>query len=581
MDPPSRRYTEAHFGHDFGAVRIHADARAANSARAIDSLAYSAGNDIVFGAGQYQPGSLRTTQLLLHELTHVVQHRGRGGLQAKLTIGAAGTPAEREADAISAQILSPEQAAIREGTDANTIQRALGIGCPEKITPGDTAAVSGIGNPAHDAIERYARAQLGAGFWRQTIPTASSTPFRTEDPNEQRRRSRTGIEVVKPQQIGGRAGIGTPDLGYKADGMVELAEVKPAIWEYGATGGVLEGEVQNLNYILKGNDPENASWRAARGITDFTWMPDSRVAWPSSLETDSGQRIAVGWCLPGVVGYRPLSSDEADTVVCGVSDNKAIDKLLNKALDRGQVMVDEFIDTAVDKQITGTIQTLSIRSGLHMLSKYARGALVEYAEKQIGAGTGAVVVGLLPDEAVVDSTALWLQRQVGAELESLLRQLVLRAKSELLSRARKYIKDRLRMYLQESFAAVCATVMVGATVSLAALLRQLAKDLAKLFGEAVVEVAKEWAIALAKELVKTVVIALMVAVAVVAIIVFLPEILAALAAAAELVGAVLAVGGTAALAFGDKLFPLIEELIQGIIQNAPAISSSPVLQFAR
>lgn len=576
MDPPSRRYMEARFGYDFSGVRIHADARAADSARTIGSLAYSAGNDIVFGAGQYQPGTPRTARLLAHELTHVAQQHGRGVVEAKLTVGAAGTPAEREADAISAQVLNEEQPAVREGTDASTIQRALVAGCPEVTTAQDTAAVAGIGVPAHNAIERYVRGQVGARFWREAIPQASSTPLRTEDPSERRRRSRTGIEIIRPQQLGGRAGTGTPDLGYKGNGIVELAEVKPALWPV-----VVEGEAQNLNYIEKGDAPENAGWRTRRGITGFTIMPETRVTWPSSLETERGDRIAVGWCLPGVAAYRLLSADEAETIICGVSDQKAIDKLLNIALDRGQGMVDEFIDTAVDKQITGAIQTLSIRQGLQMLSTYARGALVEYAEKQIGPGTGAVVVGLLPDEALVDSAATWLQQQVGTELESLLRQLVLKAKTELLSRVRKYIKDRLRTYLQESLAAVCATVLVGATVSLAALLKQLAKDLAKMFGEAVVEVAKEWAIALAKELVKTVVIALLVAVAVVAIIFFLPEILAFLAAAAEIIGTALAVGGAAALAFGDKLFPLIEDLIPAIIENAPAVESSPAFQFAR
>ena len=40
------------FGHDFSAVRIHADGAAPESARAVNALAYTVGRDVVFAAGQ-------------------------------------------------------------------------------------------------------------------------------------------------------------------------------------------------------------------------------------------------------------------------------------------------------------------------------------------------------------------------------------------------------------------------------------------------------------------------------------------------------------------------------------------------
>lgn len=60
-------------GHDFSRIRIHADGRAAGSARAVGALAYTVGNHIVFGAGQYSPRSDAGRRLLAHELTHTVQ----------------------------------------------------------------------------------------------------------------------------------------------------------------------------------------------------------------------------------------------------------------------------------------------------------------------------------------------------------------------------------------------------------------------------------------------------------------------------------------------------------------------------
>jgi hypothetical protein len=70
-----RAFFQPRFGHDFANVRIHADARAAESARQVHALAYTAGPDIVFGAGQYAPGTSAGRRLLAHELTHVVQQR--------------------------------------------------------------------------------------------------------------------------------------------------------------------------------------------------------------------------------------------------------------------------------------------------------------------------------------------------------------------------------------------------------------------------------------------------------------------------------------------------------------------------
>src|SRR5215207_8980835 len=68
-----RRFMEARFGHDFSQVQVHADAKAAESARSIHALAFTVGRDIVFGAGQYAPNTHRGLHLLAHELAHVVR----------------------------------------------------------------------------------------------------------------------------------------------------------------------------------------------------------------------------------------------------------------------------------------------------------------------------------------------------------------------------------------------------------------------------------------------------------------------------------------------------------------------------
>lgn len=73
LDMATRNAVEPHFGYDFSQVRVHTDARAAESARSVDALAYATGHDVVFGGGQYAPGTSAGRRLLAHELTHVVQ----------------------------------------------------------------------------------------------------------------------------------------------------------------------------------------------------------------------------------------------------------------------------------------------------------------------------------------------------------------------------------------------------------------------------------------------------------------------------------------------------------------------------
>src|SRR5882672_6367718 len=51
LDAQTRTFMEPSFNHDFSNVRVHADDRAGASARAVNALAYTVGNDLVFAAG--------------------------------------------------------------------------------------------------------------------------------------------------------------------------------------------------------------------------------------------------------------------------------------------------------------------------------------------------------------------------------------------------------------------------------------------------------------------------------------------------------------------------------------------------
>jgi hypothetical protein len=106
LDAATRKQFEPRFGFDFGAVRIHDDSRADESARAVSAHAYTIGRDIVFASGQYQPHSARGARLLAHELTHVMQQRSSAiGFSAARVITEPGDADEVEADRFAEQAL--------------------------------------------------------------------------------------------------------------------------------------------------------------------------------------------------------------------------------------------------------------------------------------------------------------------------------------------------------------------------------------------------------------------------------------------------------------------------------------------
>lgn len=137
LDARTRAYFEARFGHDFSKVRLHADAEAAESARAVNALAYTVGRDIVFANRPSVPGTAEGTRILAHELTHVLQQSGSDG-SAGLRVGSIDSPFEREADQAASAVLSNQHSAptVHAGTPALQRQQAQK---PAQI-PGQTQA---------------------------------------------------------------------------------------------------------------------------------------------------------------------------------------------------------------------------------------------------------------------------------------------------------------------------------------------------------------------------------------------------------------------------------------------------------
>jgi Domain of unknown function (DUF4157) len=104
LDTETRTYMEPKFGHDFSDVRVHTDAKAAESAEQVSAFAFTVGSDIVFGARQYSPRSTDGQKLLAHELTHVIQQGRPPSSISNLSIAPSDSPYEMEAVVASSRL---------------------------------------------------------------------------------------------------------------------------------------------------------------------------------------------------------------------------------------------------------------------------------------------------------------------------------------------------------------------------------------------------------------------------------------------------------------------------------------------
>ena len=254
-----RQFFEPRFGHNFSDVRIHTDSVAAKSAQSINALAYTTGNNIVFNSGQYAPETDSGKRLIAHELTHVVQQRG--SVQPKLI-----------------QRFTPACEGLLNSAMASAPIRVLS------------------GAAIHTAIQEDFAANV-AGAGNLAIPGASASALRTaglcgED-----------LPVTAPQIVGGRAGLGYPDLAIRDNPITEVAEIKPASW-----GCAADGTFQLSGYIMQGNatDPEQVAWRASAGIISI--VPMNPATYPGKTIALGAYTIQTEWCMPGLLVYQVIGS---------------------------------------------------------------------------------------------------------------------------------------------------------------------------------------------------------------------------------------------------------------------------------
>ena len=188
LDPATRAFMESRFGHDFGQVRVHTDERAAESARAVNALAYTVGRDVVFGAGQYETETNEGKRLLAHELAHTLQQEGAQPAATVIGYTSGSSAEEHQADAIADAVLAgdPPGPVAKSG---RMIQRRAAPYIKKitvHLTPPQTADLEWEGTPPADATgSDHFTVSTGKGYGDPGDPPGTCTRSCCSDPMSQ------------------------------------------------------------------------------------------------------------------------------------------------------------------------------------------------------------------------------------------------------------------------------------------------------------------------------------------------------------------------------------------------------------
>jgi outer membrane protein OmpA-like peptidoglycan-associated protein len=167
LEPALQADMSQRFGYDFSRVRVHTGTVAEQSSRDLSARAYTVGHDIVFGAGQFSPGTHEGRRLMAHELAHVVQQ----GAAVPYTMGSEGRRPSTAFHGTREQAGSPVSGVIQRAGDPTKIPP--GFDCPTDLTPGRPAGTD-VPFPVLDATITPTQTALLTAF-RTTWLAAGGT----------------------------------------------------------------------------------------------------------------------------------------------------------------------------------------------------------------------------------------------------------------------------------------------------------------------------------------------------------------------------------------------------------------------
>ena len=169
----TRDFFEPRFGCDFSRVRVHADGKAAGTARGVQSRAFTVGHDVFFGRGEFLPETNAGKKLIAHELVHTVQQSGAShanytGMPASQIIGL-GTPTVQR---VIPTPRAPDDETARNATrQIKAARRQL-----SNIDPDERQELEAKIAQAEAALERYRASRPRGGVSPMMASTTTGNP---------------------------------------------------------------------------------------------------------------------------------------------------------------------------------------------------------------------------------------------------------------------------------------------------------------------------------------------------------------------------------------------------------------------
>ncbi|HTJ47635.1 MAG TPA: DUF4157 domain-containing protein [Kofleriaceae bacterium] len=387
---------ESSLGADLSGVRVHTGSESAEAASSVGARAYTIGNDIHFGEGQYAPSDPFGLHLLAHEVAHTQQQAGGAShRQHKLEVSSAGDAAEVEADRAADAMVSGGSFALssassliaRKGVETGGGVSISGSKDSEKITAKATlekeveakwVTITLGGEYSVDAvIERKKKGESKEGgkeggkeekvdlaSYKGEAESASSAKLKSEmESHAEAEKGQFDADLEPPEielgKDGGGAGI---TLKVKLKNGKEIP-VKASFFEL--KKGKLEGPAIEVDFPIKLAETElwsNANAKVSVSTTIMTkikvkpnWMEIGKAAMEKfgdkilEMAEKSGEVIldaaaAAGECAIMTAGFVALA---ASMVFAGVMEARETAEI-NSTIGQGRIEIERATAAAMD-----------------------------------------------------------------------------------------------------------------------------------------------------------------------------------------------------------------------------------------
>jgi hypothetical protein len=209
---------EGSLGTDLSDVRVHTGAESQAAAGAVNARAYAVGNDIHFGAGQYNPSSSDGQFLIAHEVAHTVQQRGATATrQNKLVVSHGADAAEVEADRAASAMVSGAPTSVGSARGGVVHRKSFGgYGGTAESRAGATAAGATVGLAPIKISTEYATKRAQFFSDKMTEFEKGDIPGYHDDKNNQDHALFPILESIRKGYLGDSARISQAEASYNA-----------------------------------------------------------------------------------------------------------------------------------------------------------------------------------------------------------------------------------------------------------------------------------------------------------------------------------------------------------------------------